>query len=221
GMTSEQQHRVFQPFAQADASMARRFGGTGLGLVISQQLVALMGGELSAHCVPGQGSDFHFDLKLRKADPKPLPAPVSSPLMPRQSAPTEWPGLKGRSVLLVEDNEFNQMVAGELLRDVAGMWVAIASNGEEALALLAQQSFDAVLMDIQMPGLDGYEATRQLRAQGGANSRVPVIAMTAHATQQDRQQCLAAGMNDYISKPVMPQELFTLLEKWIGARRAP
>lgn len=221
GMTSEQQQRVFQPFAQADATMARRFGGTGLGLVISQQLVALMGGELSAQSVAGQGSDFRFDLKLRKADPKPKAEPASSSPAPRQVALTDWPGLKGRSVLLVEDNEFNQMVAGELLRDVAGMWVAIASSGEEALALLSQQSFDAVLMDIQMPGLDGYESTRQLRAQSGANARIPVIAMTAHATEQDRQQCLAAGMNDYISKPVMPQELFTLLEKWIGARRAP
>ncbi|HET8871966.1 MAG TPA: response regulator, partial [Aquabacterium sp.] len=223
GMTVAQQSRVFRPFVQADVSMTRRYGGTGLGLVISQQLIELLGGELKLESEPGKGSHFSFELSLVRAADNITTASTAIGADPQQmhAVAMSWPELKERSVLLVEDNEFNQLVASELLRDVVGMSVTVASSGEEALGLLGSRVFDAILMDIQMPGLDGYETTRRLRAKGGGLTQVPVIAMTAHATEEDRQRCLAAGMNDYISKPVMPQELFTLLQKWIGAPKAP
>ncbi len=136
------------------------------------------------------------------------------------SAASEWPALRGRHVLLVEDNEFNQLVAGELLRDVAGMHVTVAANGKEALTLLSSSLPDIVLMDVQMPEMDGYEVTRRIR-QEPAWVDLPVVAMTAHALPQDRERSLAAGMNDHVTKPFDPKELFQVLTQWIRPRQAP
>ncbi|MDE2594515.1 MAG: response regulator [Burkholderiales bacterium] len=217
GMTHAQMGQLFKPFAQVDASLARRQGGAGLGLVICQKWVQAMGGTLSVSSTLGQGSEFSFTLPLAVAsDESALPAPLTPTQAMPSSPPPEWAALHGKRVLLVEDNDINQLVASELLHDVAGMDVMVADGGLAALVLLQSHAFDVVLMDIQMPGLDGYETTRRLRAMGLAADHLPVIAMTAHTTEHDRAQCLAAGMNDYISKPVMPAALFAMIQTWIS-----
>ncbi|MGE5452324.1 MAG: response regulator [Acidobacteriota bacterium] len=222
GMSQAQIDQLFQPFAQADASLTRRHGGPGLGLVICKRLVQAMGGELRVSSEAGRGSAFTVTLPVwaaQEASPEPVIAPAQiedhSALRAEMPAHPQWAALKGKRVLLVEDNDINQMLASELLRDVAGMQVTVADGGLSALASLEAHAFDVVLMDIQMPGLDGYETTRRLRAMGLSADQLPVIAMTAHATEQDRTQCLAVGMNDYISKPVMPAVLFSTLQKWL------
>ncbi|MHB8123435.1 MAG: response regulator [Desulfuromonadaceae bacterium] len=207
GMTEEQQARLFKPFAQADASITRKYGGTGLGLAICQQLAEMMGGKISVSSEPGNGSEFTF--AIRYAIGSLLPTQTRA-----ETDDTEKIGaLRGAQVLLVEDNEFNQMVATEMLES-AGLSVTLAVNGEQALEKLRTETFDAVLMDVQMPVLDGLEATRRLRTMSGLDT-LPVIALTAHAMAQDRQRCLDAGMNDYISKPIDIGELRRLLAKWI------
>ncbi|HET8871273.1 MAG TPA: response regulator, partial [Aquabacterium sp.] len=150
-----------------------------------------------------------------RAAPQRMPVPLDKPA----PAP-EWEALRGRKVLLVEDNEFNQLVAGELLRDVAGMQVSLASNGRQALAHLSDQTPDVILMDVQMPEMDGYEVTRLIREQP-AWEHIPIIAMTAHAMSRDRERCFAAGMNDHVTKPFDPKELFRTLLKWMGHPAPP
>jgi CheY-like chemotaxis protein len=212
GMTPAQLAQLFQPFNQLDASTTRKYGGTGLGLAISQRLVGMMGGEITATSTPGAGSEFRFVAVF---------APDTLAGDARQAAAsTEVDGsLAGRRLLLVEDNELNQIVAAELLGTVCGMDVTMAVDGPQALARLADGGpFDAVLMDVQMPGMDGYEVTRRLRAELGL-ARLPVIAMTAHARQEDRQRCLAAGMDDFVSKPFDPEQLFEVLARWIASGR--
>jgi signal transduction histidine kinase/CheY-like chemotaxis protein/HPt (histidine-containing phosphotransfer) domain-containing protein len=217
GMTPAQMSGLFQPFNQLDASTARRHGGTGLGLAISRELVRLMGGEMQIRSQPGVGSEFSFDVALRHAqegvfagaggEPRvaPSPAPAAAP-----------PALRGRRVLLVEDNEFNQIVATDLLEMVAGMRVSLARSGAEAVERLRQETFDVVVMDVQMPQMDGWQATALIRAQA-RHPHVPIVAMTAHALASDREKCLAAGMNDYVTKPFEPEELFAVLARWISA----
>jgi PAS domain S-box-containing protein len=216
GMSAEQQLGLFQPFNQLDASTTRRYGGTGLGLAICRQLVSLMDGEFGVTSAPGQGSEFRFTARfgLPAADAaSPLDAGAAPAPAPAPRAPTPTPtALRGRHVLLVEDNELNQIVAAELLRDAAGMVVTVAGDGEEALAALAQQRPDAVLMDVQMPGMDGYEVARRIRAVP-AWAGLPIIAMTAHAMPRDRERCLAAGMDDFVSKPFDPADLFGVLTR--------
>ncbi|MDE1998174.1 MAG: response regulator, partial [Burkholderiales bacterium] len=353
GMSPDQLKRLFRPFSQADESTARRYGGTGLGLVISKELVELMGGQIGVSSNPGRGSEFYFTAtfgvhesasnmyglpvpelsgrrvlviddsdsardimgvllqslgcqpvlvpdaasgwrEVQQADhDKPfdlvlvdwrmpdvdgfeaarrilhnqalghppkvimvtaygdegvcqramreglhgcLTKPVSISTLqevlaaslgeriaaPRPTLPLatpaatpEWEALKGRKVLLVEDNEFNQLVASELLRDAAGMQVSVASNGRQALAHLSDERPDLILMDVQMPEMDGYEVTRLIR-QEPAWAHIPIIAMTAHAMSRDRERCFAAGMNDHVTKPFDPKELFRTLLKWLG-----
>jgi CheY-like chemotaxis protein len=216
GIGSAQIGRLFRPFTQVDASTTRQFGGSGLGLAICKQLVEMMEGTIGVQSQPGVGSEFWFTATFGRVDAvepdHDLPPVQANPA----TAPSEAPlVLRGRSVLLVEDNELNQLVATELLESVAGMSVALARNGSDALRMAREHRYAAILMDVQMPVMDGYEATRAIRGQPTTGT-VPIIGMTANALTGDRQLCLTAGMNDYITKPFEPAELFAVLARWIG-----
>lgn len=211
GIPSDQLHAIFEGFKQAGPDTARQYGGTGLGLSISQQLVQLMGGNLQVTSTCGQGSRFYFTVELARAS-----LPLSSIIFPKTSyipiknTLSEKP-LTGLRLLIVEDNPINQEITRDLLT-LKGAHCEIVNHGQEAIAriLAMPQSFDAVLMDIQMPVMDGYTATRCLRQEPHLVTLV-IIAMTANALSSDRDQCLAAGMNDYISKPIDIQQLTQLL----------
>jgi len=215
GISEEQRQRLFQPFMQADTSTTRRYGGTGLGLVICQNLVARMGGQIEVQSMLGVGSQFIFTARFARARGERL-----SELEPAAAAVEPWQSrhaqrLRGRRVLLVDDNAINQQVAGEWLRR-AGIEVFTADDGRQAVQRVCVEPFDAVLMDIQMPQMDGYAATRAIRAQPGFQD-LPIIAMTANAMAEDRRRCLAAGMTDHVPKPIDPDELFEVLARHAGA----
>jgi signal transduction histidine kinase/ActR/RegA family two-component response regulator len=210
GIEPAQIDRMFEPFVQADVSLTREYGGNGLGLAIARELVERMGGKIGAHSQLGHGSSFHFELPLppapdaratsvrgRDAHLAPRLAPASAPL-----------------ILVAEDSPVNRVVAVRVL-ERCGYRAHVVNDGQEALEALATTRYDAVLMDCQMPGLDGYEATRELRRREQGGIRTPVIAMTAHAMAGDRERCLEAGMDDYVSKPVRAQTLTETLERWI------
>ena len=217
GIAPENQQHIFDGFSQAEASTTRRFGGTGLGLSISKRLVALMGGELTLHSALGEGSTFHFTVTLPTVDqvpdephlttPRAVAAVADAPADHRtlRSGPRTFPAKQGRltgmRLLVVEDNPINQQVASELLL-AEGAFVAMAGNGMLGVAAVtvAQPAFDAVLMDLQMPVMDGYQATEAIRRTFGP-TELPIIAMTANAMASDRAACLAAGMNDHVGKP--------------------
>lgn len=212
GVAAGQLDKLFERFTQGDASITRRYGGTGLGLAISKKLITLMGGEISAHSEAGKGSVFWFTLPVRAPlntstrIAQPIPA-AAQPLPAQQSA-------RGR-LLLVEDNAVNQKVAMRMLVKI-GYEVDLAEDGRQALDRLATVRYEAVLMDCQMPEMDGYIATRHIRDPSSAvlDHDVPVIAMTANAFADDRERCIAAGMNDFLSKPVDRSTLAQVLEKW-------
>jgi two-component system sensor histidine kinase/response regulator len=209
GLTQEQSGRVFESFQQADTSITRKFGGTGLGLAISRRLAELMGGEIGVDSRPGAGSTFWFTARLGPSAPQPRETqPVD------YAPPAALAALGGARILLVEDNDINQLVAGEMLRD-AGFAVDIAENGQHALDLISQTSYDLVLMDMQMPVMDGIAATLVLRSLPAYRS-LPVVAMTANVLAPDRQRCLDAGMNDFLAKPIEPHELWRVLLKWLA-----
>ena len=203
GIAPEQQARLFEAFEQAEAATTRKYGGTGLGLVISRRLARLMGGEVGVQSEPGRGSTFSFSARFTRGNADQLPHPV--PVVSRVRA--------GARVLLVEDNPINQEVARELL-ERAGLTVDVAADGVEALQKVNAARFDVVLMDIQMPVMDGIEATRRLRAQYDAQT-LPILAMTANAFEEDRRRCEEAGMNGHLVKPVDPERLFSALAQWI------
>ncbi|WP_148570758.1 PAS domain S-box protein [Nocardioides caldifontis] len=223
GLTPEQVSRLFRPFTQADASTTKRFGGTGLGLAISHELVTLMGGTIGVESVYGEGSTFTADLPLPTAvgaGPAPAGVRKSRPAVAavRPSSAVARPGPEGAGesgplVLLVEDNDVNQMVA-QVMLDQLGYQVHVAADGVEALDALGRQRFAAVLMDVQMPNLDGYEATSRFRATEPEGERTPIIAMTANALRGDRERALEAGMDDYLAKPVRLEDLADTLERW-------
>jgi PAS domain S-box-containing protein len=207
GISEEELGRLFQAFQQADSSTTRKFGGTGLGLAISRKLVELAGGQMGVESRPGQGSTFWFQLPMGMGAAQPLPAPAAA----------HTGGLQGAEVLLVEDNAVNQLVARELLQH-AGVAVTIAGNGREALEHLLERRFDCVLMDVQMPVMDGFEATRRIRALP-ALADTFVIAMTANAGSEDRERCRAAGMDDFITKPIRLPLLYGALARALARRR--
>ena len=211
GMTPEQAAQLFQPFHQADASTTREFGGTGLGLAICRELAKLMGGRVGVDSQAGVGSTFWCRLRLPAGQIPPAKAPDSD----FGALDQRWgPKLKDLRVLVVDDNAVNQTVARELLQ-ATGAKVELAGDGQQALDLLQSLEVDCVLMDIQMPVMDGLEATRRIRAHERLKS-LPIIAMTANASAQDRRACLTAGMNDFVSKPVEPKRLLDIVARWAG-----
>ena len=215
GITPEQQKQLFEPFEQGDISTTRRFGGSGLGLAICRQLATLMGGTVGVHSVPGEGSRFRFEAGLAEAPALPggnAGAPPAAP-DPLQLEACLRERFMGTRVLVAEDNLVNQIVASELLQ-AAGLTVDLAANGEEAVRMVREGSYALVLMDVQMPVLDGLQATRQLRALPGF-AGLPIVAMTANAFGDDRAACLDAGMNDHLSKPVSAERLYELLLHWL------
>jgi PAS domain S-box-containing protein len=212
GLSAEQQARLFRPFEQADTSTTRRHGGTGLGLAISQRLAVLMGGTVGLRSAPGVGSVFWIDVPLAAAhssEPALTPDRVGA-----AQAMAQLRALGPRTVLLAEDNPVNQEVASALLEQ-AGLAVTIAADGQEAVALAQRLGPDLILMDMQMPRMDGLAATRAIRAlpQGRA---VPIVAMTANAFDSALRQCREAGMDDHISKPVEPAALYATLLRWLN-----
>ena len=229
GIDFDAQKHIFDSFSQADSSKTRRYGGTGLGLAIARQLTHMMGGEIGVKSTPGVGSTFWFTARLEKSDGRNI-TPHKS-LRHAQSAEIkggregevtygDMPAFSG-NVLIAEDNPVNREVALEMLRSV-GCEAEAVCNGREAVEILATGSFNLVFMDCQMPEMDGYEATRILRERerlqcgsGGECSRLPVIAMTAQAMESDREQCLRAGMDDYMSKPFTSEQLHVVLGKWL------
>ncbi|WP_374587063.1 PAS domain S-box protein [Ideonella dechloratans] len=218
GIREEQMLHLFEAFEQADVSTTRRFGGTGLGLAISKRLALLMGGEIGAESREGAGSLFWVELPFQVAAAAPIavPAPAAPAPDAEPASGTDWRRVR---ILLAEDNPTNQEVAGMLLRS-RGLDYALADNGEEAVRLVESEPFDLVLMDVQMPVMDGLQATRLIRQRHSAEA-LPIVAMTANAFEEDRAACLAAGMNDYLSKPVTPDLLWQCLARWLAHPPAP
>ncbi|MBU1263854.1 MAG: response regulator [Gammaproteobacteria bacterium] len=212
GISAETQTRLFQAFSQADSSTTRRYGGTGLGLAISSQLAELMGGQLKVESAPGKGSRFSLTLRLPTTTLPPVEQPAQTAIQ-----------LQGR-ILIAEDHPVNQKMLAHQLREM-GLQYALAGNGKHALEMLETDDFDLVLMDWQMPEMDGLEATRQIRRLPASTRHIPVIALTANANAGFREACLAAGANDYLSKPYTEAALAALLLQWLPpaapATRAP
>ncbi len=212
GMTKKQLADLFQSFSQADSSTTRKYGGTGLGLSICKQLVELMNGKIRAESQLGKGSTFSFSLQFGIADIASLTT-ESAQVVDH----TALAAIRGARILLVEDNLFNQQVARELL-EMEQMVVTIANDGQEAVEAVKHHSFDAILMDIQMPVMDGHTATNEIR-KDPAFADLPIIAMTANVMVADCQRCFDAGMNDHVAKPINPDTLFQALVRWIPAQK--
>ncbi len=213
GISESDQKNLFQLFKQVDSTITRKFGGTGLGLAISKQLVELMGGDVGVDSTPHKGSLFWFTLRMQKGSTVSDPGSDTNTFINTQVRLA----LNGVHILLAEDNQFNQQVAKEMLED-AGALVIIANNGLEILDLIHKEDFDCILMDMQMPEMDGLEATRLIRGMP-EYSNIPIIAMTANATSNDKKLCLEAGMNAFLTKPIQPEFLFTKLAKYLPGRK--
>ena len=215
GIRPEARERLFLPFEQADNTTTRRYGGTGLGLAISEHLVRLMGGQIGLDSAPGEGSCFWFTLRLPMVAPEAEPAQpdtASARLAEARAALAARHG--GQALLIADDDPVGREIGVQWLRQ-AGFVVTAATDGVQAVALASKQAFALILMDMQMPGLNGLDATRQIRA-GGRNSATPVVALTANAFEEDRQRCLAAGMNAFLVKPVDPEAMYQTLSHWLA-----
>jgi len=214
GIAPEKHALIFEPFRQADGSTTREFGGTGLGLAICRTLVEVFGGRIWVES-GSSGSTFHFTARLANVSPMTVMV---------QAVPAAARAPRERlSVLLVEDNRINQVLATRLLQR-SGHAVLLAETGRQAVAAHARQTFDVILMDVQMPEMNGFEATAAIRAaEGTSRARTPIIAMTAHAMKGDRERCLAGGMDEYVSKPISPGILFDAIDRVMMSRpsRAP
>jgi PAS domain S-box-containing protein len=206
GIPPDKQKLIFEPFTQADTSTTRKYGGTGLGLTICSRLAQLMGGRVWVESVLGQGSTFHFTGRMAPAQ-----FTAGSPRAAAAAAPVATTARPLR-VLVAEDNPVNQRLMLRLL-EKRGHKVVLVGNGRDAVAFLDKETPDVVLMDVQMPEMDGFEATAAIRAQERVGRRLPILGLTAHALKGDRERCLAAGMDDYLSKPIQPAELFATLER--------
>ncbi len=223
GIAPEDRARIFQAFEQGDGSATREYGGTGLGLAISRRLVAQMGGTLGVESEVARGSTFWIEIPLRRAEPgaglADLDARPRGPHVAKASrgdAERALAAARGAAVLLAEDDPVSREVAVELLRGV-GIEVDCAVNGREAVELARSLRYDLILMDVQMPEIDGIDATRAIRALPGMGA-VPIVAMTADASTDDRARCFAAGMDDHLGKPVDPDRLFGAIVRWLGER---
>ncbi|MEO1084285.1 MAG: response regulator, partial [Acidobacteriota bacterium] len=205
GLEAHDLQRLFEPFTQADASTTRRFGGTGLGLAISHHLVELMGGRLDVDSKLGEGSTFSLTARMRTAERDPT-----------DEAPT--PVVAGRhgdfEILIAEDNAINRHLL-EAQLDELGYRYSAVTNGDEAVRAVGEMHFDLVLMDCQMPELDGYAATEHIRQREVGARHLPIVALTAHAMAGDREKCLAAGMDDYLAKPFTQEQLALVLRRWL------
>jgi CheY-like chemotaxis protein len=250
GISPAAQAHLFEAFSQADSSTTRKYGGTGLGLAICQRLTEMLDGEIGVDSTPGLGSTFWFTVRLKKsAVLQPTYSAAAADLcgirLPDADAPKQTgceflaaasmplpaaPGTRSSSaeaqahirtnVLLAEDNAVNQKVAVRLLEKL-GCRVHAVANGREALEALTYVDYDLILMDCQMPEMDGYAAATAIRAREAATAtHIPIIAMTASAMQGDRERCLQAGMDDYVSKPINSQQLLDVLMKWAQAASA-
>jgi signal transduction histidine kinase/AmiR/NasT family two-component response regulator len=220
GIPEEQSQRLFQPFTQVDASTTRRYGGTGLGLAICKRLSEQMGGSVGVSSESGTGSEFWFTVPLARASGE-RPA-----FAPRSLASNERPGRERRAnhrpdtfrVLVVEDNPVNAKLAARMVQK-DGYRSEVAADGREALHLLRDIPFDIVLMDCHMPVMDGFEATRRIRAlESGGDQRLPIVALTANVMQGFDEECLEAGMDDYVTKPVSAETLLATVENWLAGR---
>ncbi|MDX1392504.1 MAG: response regulator, partial [Rheinheimera sp.] len=214
GISAVQQQQLFNAFTQADNSISRKYGGTGLGLTISQRLVNLMGGQLQLNSVQHKGSCFSFSLTFEVLHATALAAASSSECVAVAPAALNPSDTVQQRILLVEDNYFNQALAQIILQKL-GYHITVANSGEQALQQLMQHNVTLILMDIEMPGINGYQTTRQLRQLAGYKS-IPVIAMTAHSSDDVRQNCLQAGINDVLTKPIDAASLAAMLQKWLA-----
>ena len=215
GISAQSQAGLFEPFTQADSSTTRRYGGTGLGLAICRRLVTLMGGEIGVESKDGQGSTFWFVVPLTTTPARVASSPAATPATQHVATVTsERPPL-----LVVDDNPINRKVAARIAERL-GFQVDTAADGQTAVEMAAQRQYIAILMDCQMPGLDGFEATAAIRAAEPTGHRTPIIALTANAFAGVRDECLAADMDDYIAKPTTVASVATVLSRWVPAAAA-
>jgi len=204
GIPESQHHKIFKRFSQADSGISRKFGGTGLGLAISKQLMEVMKGEIGFESSTDSGSRFWFTLPLKLAEGEELSAQED----------THDLNLSALNILAVDDNtESLKMLS--LMFEELGAELRTAESGEESLRLLQDEAFDLILMDMQMPGLDGLQTTRKIRELPNFKRKTPVVAFTANAMEGDRERCLSAGMNDYLTKPIHLPELLKVLKRWV------
>jgi two-component system, sensor histidine kinase len=209
GIPAEVRENLFTPFTQADNSTSRKYGGTGLGLAISGQLSRMMGGTIGVDSVPGQGSTFWFTVQCRRGVVPAVPAPPIQPAIANAGCKL--------NILVAEDNPMIRILISKLLRK-RGHLADMVVDGEEAVAAAQRKTYDLVLMDMHMPKMDGVSATMTIRKLAGPERLVPIVALTGNALVGQRESCLAAGMNDYLSKPFEAEDFYAMIDKWAAAR---